>query len=204
MRRKTAVYVRVSSNRQEFRSQVPDLRSWTDAYALDGPAIWFEDKVTGKTMDRPGWQQLEREIQAGRSTRVVVWRLDRLGRDAAGLVTLLDDLQTRGIQFVSIKDGIDLDTPAGRLMARVLASVASYENEVRSERIVAGMEAAKAEGKQIGGCKPGRRTRATKDKIDAIRRLFADGTSITQIAKAVQLSRPTIYAVLQQPKCPVE
>ena len=119
MRRKTAVYVRVSSNRQEFRSQVSDLRSWTDAFALDGPVLWFEDKVTGTTMDRPGWQRLEREIQAGRITRLVVWRLDRLGRDAAGLVTLLDELQRRGIQFVSIKDGIDLDTPAGRLMARV-------------------------------------------------------------------------------------
>ena len=194
--RKTAVYVRVSSNRQEFRSQLPDLRAWTNAYALDGPVLWYEDKVTGKTMDRPGWQRLERDIQSGRITRLVVWRLDRLGRDAAGLVTLLDDLRSRGIQFVSIKDGIDLDTPAGRLMARVLASVASYENEVRSERIVAGMQAARAAGKRIGGGKPGRRTKVTKDKIEEIHQLRAAGRPISRIARSLGLSRPTVYSVL--------
>ena len=65
-------------------------------------------------------------------------RLDRLGRTTKGLTALFEDLVDRKINLVSLKDGLDLSTPAGRLMANVLASVAAYETEVRSERVCAG------------------------------------------------------------------
>ena len=84
----SAIYVRVSSNRQEFRSQLPDLKAWTDAYTKDETVKWYKDKATGETMDRPGWRRLERDIRAGKVSRLGCWRLDRLGRDAAGLVSL--------------------------------------------------------------------------------------------------------------------
>jgi DNA invertase Pin-like site-specific DNA recombinase len=70
-------------------------------------------------MDRPAWNQLSDDIRDGKVSQVVVWRIDRLGRTAKGLTALFDDLQTRKVNLVSLKDGLDVSTPAGRLMANV-------------------------------------------------------------------------------------
>lgn len=196
MSRHIAVYVRVSSRNQDQRSQLPDLERWIEAYADDTPVVWYRDKASGKTMDRPGWRKLEAAINAGMVSRIVVWRLDRLGRTASGLTTLFEDLCRRKIGLVSVRDSLDLETPAGRLMANVLASVAAYENEVRSERIRAGQEAARAKGKQWGGSRAGVRRTVTEEHQRIIRQLHQEGVPITRIAKTVGLSRPTVYSVL--------
>ncbi len=194
MSKQIAIYVRVSSKKQETRSQEPDLKRW--AAAQDQPVRWYRDKYTGTTMDRPGWQKLERDIAAGKIGRVVVWRLDRLGRTAKGLTALFDDLRIRKIGLVSVKDGLDLSTAAGRLMANVLAGVAQFENEVRSERILAGQAAARAAGKRWGGSRAGVRRKVTPDHAKLIRRLKREGEPVAVIARVTGLSRPTVYDVL--------
>ena len=147
-------------------------------------------------MDRPGWKTLEADMLSGKISKIVVWRFDRLGRTASGLTALFEDLQRRGVGFESLRDKVDLETPAGRLMANVLASVAAYENEVRSERIRAGQAAARAQGKRWGGSKPGVRKKVTPEQQRIIQQLRSEGTPLTRIAKAVGLSRPTLYSVL--------
>jgi len=82
------------------------------------------------------------------------------------------------------------------LIANVLASVAAYENEVRSERILAGQEAARAAGKRWGGSQQGRRLKVTDEQVRAIQRMHGEGESKAAIARATGLSRPTVYAVL--------
>jgi DNA invertase Pin-like site-specific DNA recombinase len=149
-----------------------------------------------KTMDRPRWNRLEADIAAGKVCKLVVWRLDRLGRTASGLTALFEGLQSRQIGFESLRDKVDLSTPSGRLMANVLASVAAYENEVRSERIIAGQSAARAAGKTWGGSKNGRRIKVTDEQIATIRRMADEGQSKTAMARATGLSRPTVYSVL--------
>jgi len=192
-----AVYVRVSTRRQDTRSQEPDLNRWLDAFAEDrGKVRWFCDQATGRTMDRPGWKQLEAELDAGGVSQIVVWRLDRLGRTASGLTALFDKLVAKRVGLVSLKDGLDLATPAGRLIANVLASVAAYENEVRAERIVAGQNAARAAGKRWGGSKPGRRLSVTAEQLEAVQRLKQEGRAIAAIARATGISRPTVYQIL--------
>ncbi|WP_437228387.1 recombinase family protein [Planctomicrobium sp. SH661] len=189
-----AVYVRVSSRQQDTKSQEPDLKKWADAQ--DGEVRFYRDKATGKTMDRPAWNKLQSAIEAGEVSQVVCWRLDRLGRTASGLTRLFDDLQKRKVNLVSLKDGLDLGTPAGRLMANVLASVAQFETEVRSERIAAGIEKAKADGKTWGGSKKGRLLSVTPEQIQSVRRMAAEGTKKAAIARATGLSRPTVYRLL--------
>jgi DNA invertase Pin-like site-specific DNA recombinase len=189
-----AIYVRVSSKNQDTKSQLPDLERW--AAAQEEPVKWYKDKFTGKTMDRPGWSKLDADIHASKVSRVVCWRLDRLGRTAKGLTALFEDLQDRKVGLVSLKEGLDLSTPAGRLMAHVLASVAQYETEVRAERIMAGQAAARAAGKKWGGSPKGRRVKVTDQQARIIQQMRQEKVSITAIAKATGLSRPTVYSVL--------
>lgn len=189
-----AIYLRVSTRAQDTRSQEPDLKRWADAQSTE--AIWYRDQHTGRSMERPAWKALEANIRTGQVATVVVWRLDRLGRTAKGLTALFDELSERKVNLVSMKEGIDLSTPAGRMMANVLASVAQYETEVRAERVRAGQEVARANGKTWGGSPKGKRKKVSPEKERMIRQLHREGTPITRIAKAVHLSRPTIYDVL--------
>jgi DNA invertase Pin-like site-specific DNA recombinase len=83
-----AIYVRVSTRRQDTKSQEPDLQRWVAAFAGGSPVVWYRDKATGKTMDRPGWKRLEADMRAGKIGVLACWRLDRLGRTASGLTAL--------------------------------------------------------------------------------------------------------------------
>jgi len=189
-----AVYVRVSSKAQDQRSQISDLEKW--AGTQDGEIVWYRDKFTGKTMDRPAWNKLVAAMESGKVSRVVCWRLDRLGRTAKGLTALFDDLTNRKIGLFSLRDSLDLSTPAGRLMANVLASVAAYETEVRAERVLAGQAAAREQGKAWGGSKPGRQITVTNEQKAQV--LSMRGEKIAVIARTGGLSRPTIYRLLRQ------
>ena len=194
--RHIAVYLRVSTRKQDTRSQEPDLKQWEQAFSNGVPIVWYREKATGKTMDRPGWKRLEAAVDGGQVSKVVVWRLDRLGRTASGLTALFEKLQRLEIGLVSIRDGVDLTTPAGRLIAHVLASVAAYENEVRSERILAGQAAARAAGKRWGGSVKGRRLKVSPEQVATICRMRDDGATKAAMARATGLSRPTVYDVL--------
>lgn len=197
MQKVSAIYVRVSSKQQDLRSQEPDLRRWADAQEEE--IAWYRDKFTGRTLDRPGMKRLLADVASGKVGTIIVWRLDRLGRTARGLTALFEDLRAKGVNLVSLRDGLDLTTPAGRLMACVLASVAAYETEVRAERVLAGQAAARAAGKRWGGSQKGRRLRVTVEQEATIHRMKQEGAKTAAIARATGLSRPTIYRVLATP-----
>ena len=189
-----AVYVRVSSKSQDTRSQEADLKRWAESQ--DCEVRWYRDKCTGTKMERPAMDRLLADVEAGNVAKVVVWRLDRLGRTAAGLTKLFADLTARKVGLFSLRDSLDLETAAGRLMANVLASVAAYETEVRRERQQAGIAAALAAGKTWGGSEKGRLLNVTAEQVAAVKRLHGEGEKIARIARTVGLSRPTIYRLL--------
>lgn len=194
----TAYYVRVSSKSQQHASQLPDLEAHAEQQR--GEVKWYKDTFSGRTMERPGMDALLADLRAGRVKTLVVWRLDRLGRTAVGLVKLFDELRELGVNLVSLRDGINLATPAGRLIANVLASVASYETEVRAERQRAGIEAARDPdtGKcGWGGRKPGTMVKRNRELDDHVRALHGQGTPVAKIARLTHLSRPTVYNILQ-------
>lgn len=174
---------------------MPDLERWVTAH--DGSVEWFKDTFTGRTMRRPGMNKLLDTLRAGKLERIVVWRLDRLGRTTRGLCQLFDELRERHVDLVSLKDGFSLESPAGRLHARILASVAEYETEVRHERVVAGQAVARRKGKKWGGSSKGWRWKVSDDQVAAIHEMRAAKKSIAHIARVTGLSRPTIYRVLE-------
>ena len=192
----TAIYIRVSSKQQDHASQLPDLERWVAAH--DGNVQWYKDKFTGKSMDRPGMEKLMEDLRAGKVERIVVWRLDRLGRTTKGLCQLFDELGERKVDLVSLKDGFSLASPAGRLHARILASVAEYETEVRAERVAAGQAVARRKGKKWGGSKKGWRWKVTDEQVVAVHEMKTAGKKIAHISRVTGLSRPTIYRVLRQ------
>ena len=194
MDKETALYLRVSHRDQSHASQMPDLERWAEAH--DGPVEWFRDTFTGRTMDRPGMDRLLVELRAGRLCRIVVWRFDRLGRTTRGLCQLFEELQEKKVDLVSLKDGFSLASPAGRLHARILASVAEYETEIRAERVHAGQQVARRKGKTWGGSEKGWRWRVSDEQVAAIQEMKAARTPIAKIARITGLSRPTIYRVL--------
>lgn len=128
-----ALYVRVSTSKQDLKSQEPDLRTWLKANRKGRPVLWYSDKFTGRTLKRPGIQKLDRDLHAGKIGAVVVWRLDRLGRTVVELLQFLEELDAGGVEFVSVRDAIDTRTAAGRLLRVILAGFAAYENEIRSD-----------------------------------------------------------------------
>jgi DNA invertase Pin-like site-specific DNA recombinase len=144
------------------------------------------------------WNRLIDAVRTGRASAIVCWRLDRLGRTAKGLTALFEELAERRVGLVSLKDGIDLSTAAGRMVANVLASIAQFETEVRAERVRAGQAAAKAAGRTWGGSKAGRRLHVTDEQVRSIRRLADEGEPVAAIARATGVSRPTVYHYLSR------
>ena len=146
---KAAIYARVSTMDQEPENQLVQLRRYTEA--REWTATEYVDKgVSGTRDSRPALDRLLKDGKQRRFDVLVCWRLDRLGRNLRHLILLLDDLQAIGVAFVSLQEGIDATTPAGRLQLHVLAAIAEFERARIAERVKAGLARAKANGKRLG------------------------------------------------------
>src|ERR671934_170818 len=99
---------------------------------------------------RRALDDLVRDARRRRFDVLVCWRLDRLGRNLKHLITLLDELQALGIAFVSLAEGIDATTPAGKLQMHILGAIAEFERARIAERVKAGLQRARAQGRRLG------------------------------------------------------
>jgi DNA invertase Pin-like site-specific DNA recombinase len=146
---KAGLYARVSTTDQEPENQLIELRRYV---AVRGwTATEYVDRgVSGAKDRRPALDALIRDAKRRRFDVLVCWRLDRLGRNLRHLVTLLEDLQAVGVLFVSLGEGIDCTTPAGKLQLHILAALAEFERERIRERVLAGLQRARAQGKRLG------------------------------------------------------
>ncbi|MDS7752831.1 recombinase family protein [Klebsiella michiganensis] len=149
----------------------------------------FEDTASGKNAKRPGLRKAIRRLRPGDS--LVVWKLDRLGRSVRDLITLVSELQERGIHFRSLTDSIDTSTPAGRFFFHVMSALAEMERELIVERTRAGLAAAREQGR-IGG----RRRVMTTEVVERCRRMLENGASRQQIADVIGVGVKTIYKYL--------
>ena len=148
--RRAALYARVSTLDQEPENQLAELRRYIAARSWP-PAVEYVDRgVSGAKDRRPALDRLVRDATLRGFDVLVVWRLDRLGRNLRHLVTLLDELHVIGVSFVSLGEGIDCTTPAGRLQLHVLAALAEFERGRIAERVQAGLARARRQGKRLG------------------------------------------------------
>jgi DNA invertase Pin-like site-specific DNA recombinase len=114
---------------------------------------------------------------------LVVWRLDRLGRNLRHLILLLDELNAVGVAFVSLGEGIDTATPAGRLQLHILGAIAEFERARIQERVRAGLARVRAQGRRLG--RP--RVSVRPEALEAVRHL-----SVREAAAAVGVSTATV------------
>jgi putative DNA-invertase from lambdoid prophage Rac len=125
---------------------------------------------------------------------VLVWRLDRWGRSVADLISTLQELQHLGVGFVSLTEALDLTTPAGRAMAGLLAVFAEFEREILRERVRAGLDHARQQGKRLG------RPPSAAHKAIEVRKLHRQGISKSEIARQLQIGRTSVRRLLAQKK----
>jgi DNA invertase Pin-like site-specific DNA recombinase len=146
---RAAIYARVSTFDQEPENQLQELRRYVEARGWT--SIEFVDRgVSGSKDRRPALDELIAAAKRRKFDVVVCWRLDRLGRNLRHLVTLLDELQALGVAFISMGEGIDCTTPAGKLQLHILAALAEFERGRIQERVKAGLARAKAQGVRLG------------------------------------------------------
>lgn len=177
-------YARVSTAEQELDMQLDALR---DA-GCDKQMV-FVDKASGVKSDRPGLEQALDTVVNGDT--LVVWRLDRLGRSMQHLVTVVQELNDRGVGFRSLCDGvIDTSTASGQLIFGIFASLAQFERSLIVERTNAGLAAARARGK-VGGRKP---LNPRDPRILTAKALHSDRTlSISEICQTLNIGKTTLY-----------
>jgi len=147
---RAAIYARVSTFDQEPENQLQELRRYVSARGWTAGAEYVDKGVSGSKDRRPALDELVRDAKRRKFDVVVCWRLDRLGRNLKHLILLLEELSALGVAFVSLGEGIDCTTPAGRLQLHLLGAIAEFERERIRERVLAGLQRARAQGKRLG------------------------------------------------------
>lgn len=175
-------YARVSSTGQSLEVQLDKLNQV-------GCDKIYHEKQSGKTASRPEFQKCMNYLREGDT--LVITRLDRLARSVIHLSQVAERFQAENIDLVVIDQAIDTSTPTGRLMFNMLAAIAEFETDLRSERQLEGITKAKEHGVKFG--RPTKRTAEIDVEIYNKRK---EGVSIGQLAKNYGLGSATIYRIL--------
>lgn len=186
--KKIATYSRVSTDDQKVDMQLDALRQYAQIKGVETYREYI-DHISGAKESRPALNEMLADARRGKFNVLVVWKIDRLGRSVAHLLSILTELQTLGIAFVSLQEAIDTATPAGKMVFTFLGAVAEFERAIISERVKSGMKAAKKRGKHCG------RPPARVD-LSLAKKLRAEGKSLRQIANTIGVSHVTLHHLL--------
>ena len=178
-------YARVSTTDQHLTLQL-------DALQKTGCERIFQEHISGAKADRPELTKLLETLRSG--DEVVVWKLDRLGRSLQHLIDLMTQFEQRGVALSSLNDHIDTATPAGKLVFRIFASLAEFERELIRERTMAGLTAARAQGRTGGKTKG--LSEDAKKRARVAESLYKEKHPIKEIARQLNISRTTVYKYL--------
>ena len=192
MRKRVALYVRVSTIEQSPQSQLNDLRVLAEQRDLVITDEYVDHGVSGIRTSRPALDRLLADARRGKFEVLATWAFDRLARSVAHLIRMLDELQELGIEFLSYREALDTNGPMGRAITVILGAIAELERSIIRERVCAGIRRARREGRRLG-------RRPVLLDADALVENRKHGASIRQLAAIYGTSKSTIQRILAKP-----
>jgi DNA invertase Pin-like site-specific DNA recombinase len=195
MSKRVAIYARVSTGEQTPDNQLQELRAVAERMGWRVVAEYIDHGIGGaKDRDRrPAYDRLYRAIVRREIGLVMAWSVDRLGRSLQQLAALLSDLHAKDVDLYLHQQGIDTSTPAGKAMFQMCGVFAEFERAMIRERVMAGLERARAQGKRLG--RP-RTPEVVEKKIRAAR---CQGKGINKIARELGIGVSTVQRVVHEP-----
>ena len=189
-----AIYTRVSTGSQETSNQLHTLREIAKMKGLTIVKEYTDDGISGaKGRDqRKGFDELLKGATRKEFDVILVWSVDRLGRNLQDLISFLNEIHSVGCDLFIHQSGIDTTTPTGKMMFGILSVFADFERSMITQRTRAGMERARREGKRIG--RPSNLNDGLKQSILYMR---SQGLGIRKIATDLKVGVGTIYRVLE-------
>jgi DNA invertase Pin-like site-specific DNA recombinase len=191
-----AVYLRVSTDgvkdgrEQKTEMQLLDITNYLNAKGITEFEIYEDKGISGTKSNRPSLKRLMNDVRQGKVSMVVCWKLDRLFRSLVDLMNTVTEFQKLEVEFVALKDGIDLSTATGRLMMQIIGAFGEFEAAVIKERINSGIANARSKGVQLG--------RPFKSGHNVVQKLKDEGKTVKEIALNTGLSRQTVYRSLNK------
>lgn len=186
---KTIGYARISTNHQNLNSQLTALKKF-------GCEKIFMEQESGRNYNRRELDRALRSLNPGDT--FVTYKLDRLSRSTKHLLTLLDYFNEHDISFISVENNIDTRSSMGKFFFTIMGAFSEMEAEIIRERVLAGLETARENGKQLG------RPPENKNEKEVIHQYLNTTMSVTKIAEENKVSRPTVYRYLKNNKIPLK
>lgn len=186
----TAVYIRVSTTDQRIDSQEKEVKRYCQQRRWNKASVYI-DRICGFKSSRPELDRLVSDLRAGKIERLVVYKLDRLGRSLTHLSLLLDEMNRLRIPLVCTSQGIDTsdDNPCGKFQLDVLKAVAEFERNLIRERVNSGLAAAKARGVKLG------RPATLKQHVAKVKKLKKQGLGVRAIARELGLAPSSVCKI---------
>jgi DNA invertase Pin-like site-specific DNA recombinase len=189
--KRAALYMRISTRNhgQTTETQAVALREYATHRGFTIIEEYRDEGISGAKDRRPALDRLMTDARHRRFDAVLVARFDRFARSTKHLVLALEEFSSLGIDFISLNESIDTSSPMGRMVFTVIAAVAELERSIIRERVQAGVDRAKRQGKRFG------RPAVIVDRHRVVE-MKAAGQSIKSIAKECGIARATVRAIL--------
>ncbi|MBF0321787.1 MAG: recombinase family protein [Magnetococcales bacterium] len=190
--KRVAIYARVSTDGQTTENQLLELRATAQRHGWQVVQEFVDHGISGaKGRDqRPAFDAMLKTVTSRQVDMVMAWSVDRLGRSLQHLVEFLGELRAKEVDLFLQQQGLDTSTPAGRAMFQMLGVFSEFERAMIRERVVSGLDRARAEGKQLGRPKVGANVEAQ------IRALRTGGMGIQRIASTLGVGVSVVQRVV--------
>jgi DNA invertase Pin-like site-specific DNA recombinase len=187
---RVGIYARVSTTDQTVENQLLDLRRYCRERGWTVVEEFTDHGVSGTKDRRPALDRLMDAVRKRQVDMVLVWRFDRFARSVKHLVLALEELRRLGVGFVSYQENVDTNSALGQAIFTIIAAMAELERNIIVERVKAGLNRARAEGKSLGRPK----AQVDMDKLVAMRR---EGLSLRDIGQKAGLGKSTVGRLLE-------
>jgi DNA invertase Pin-like site-specific DNA recombinase len=192
--KKVAIYARVSTDHQTTDNQVLELRAVAERHGWIVVAEFIDEGISGAKAKRPALDKMLAGVARRDFDMIAAWSVDRLGRSLQHLISMLGEIHGKKIDLYLHQQGVDTTTPGGKALFQMMGVFAEFERAMIQERVKAGLQRAKAQGKTLG------RPSAPLKTVERIQALRADGMGILKIAKQLGIGTSVVQRIVSPPE----